>query len=213
VERQQGTGVPVRPVFRLATPGNWFDLDLDPATRDRSIAALVDRRAEGSPEIAARRLELKRLLRRAARESAEGGVVLASMMSEAFEGRAMSASVTLTLRSATTAAGGGPPVTDVADIAAFFRRSAQAPGRETAVDVVRLPPGEAVRLQGRRETQVPGLVERAEGLMVQFLLPIRGTAALAILTFTTTALELAEPFAELFDTMAATLVIDWEAEA
>jgi hypothetical protein len=125
----------------------------------------------------------------------------------------MSASVTLTLRAATTAVGGGPPVTDVAAIAAFFRGSAQAPGRETTVDVVRLPAGEAVRLQGRRETRVPGLVERAEGLMVQFLLPIHGTQALAILTFTTPALDLAQPFADLFDTMAGTLVIDWEANA
>jgi hypothetical protein len=203
-----------RPVFHIATPGNWFDLDLDldPAARDRRIAALVDARAAASPEVARRRPELRRLLRRVARECVAGGGQFASLMSEAFEGEAMSASLTVAVRAATTTLGGGEPVTGVAAIADFFRRSpgAQAPGRETTVEVVSLPAGEAVRLQGLRTGYVPGLADPAEALMVQYLVPLAESPALTILTFTTPAVRLAEPFADLFDTMARTFAIEWE---
>ena len=79
--------------FGIATPGDWFDLDLNPATRSLSIASLVDERIAGTPDIASRRQDMLRILRRSVRDAAERGVAFASMMVEAADGHAITASL------------------------------------------------------------------------------------------------------------------------
>lgn len=64
--------------FRLATPANWFDLDLNPATRRSSIQTLVEKRSGSHPQTAETRRQLVSLLEQAAKDAAEGGAVFAS---------------------------------------------------------------------------------------------------------------------------------------
>lgn len=55
--------------FAVTVPPSWFELDLAPATRDGSIAALVDARVRDQPELREHRSEITRLLRQQAREA------------------------------------------------------------------------------------------------------------------------------------------------
>jgi hypothetical protein len=194
--------------FRIPTPGNWFDLDLDPRTRNQSIADLVDSRIATTPEIAERRQELVRLLRRVAREAAEGGAIFASMVSEIVTGTGMSASVLVVVRAVTADGPAEAPLTDPASLA-----GAVAAGRETGdgardqpdVGVVELGCGRAVRVAGRREHELPGTSQSLLTWEVQYFIPVPSTELIMVVTFSTPALSFAEPFTGLFDTMAERL--------
>ena len=198
--------------FRLPTPGNWFDLDLDPRTRNQSIAAMVDAHVAQSPAAADNRQVLVRLLRRTAREAAQGGMIFASLMSEVAEGVPVSASATVTLRTATTSSGGAS-ISDPADIARYLRDRGGAGGQRAELRVVDIPAGRAVRLQGMQEGDVSGVASGVVTLVVQYFLPVPGTESLAVLTFTTPTLALAEPFAGLFDAMAENFSFEWDGDA
>jgi hypothetical protein len=196
--------------FRLPTPGNWFDLDLDPRTRDESIASLVDAHVAQSPAAVHNREGLRRLLRRTAREAAQGGMIFASLMSEVAEGVPVSASATVTLRSAVSL--GGAPISNSGDIAGHLRGQARAGWRGIEVRVAEIPTGSVVRLQGLQEGDVGGLATGVVTLVVQYFVPVPGTPSLAVLTFTTPTLALAEPFTALFDTMAENFSFEWSGD-
>lgn len=196
--------------FRLPTPGNWFDLDLDPGTRNQSIAAMVDARVAQSPAAVHNRQVLVRLLRRTAREAEQGGMVFASMMSEVAEGVPVSASATVTLRTATAPNGLGP-ISDPGDVAGYLRSDDEGiGGQQGEVRVVDIPAGRAVRLQGIQEGDVSGLASGVVTLVVQYFIPVPGTPSLAVLTFATPTLALAEPFIGLFDAMAENFSYEWD---
>lgn len=189
--------------FRLATPGNWFTLDLDPATRNQSIARLVNARIADFPQIAERRQEIIRMLRGAAREAAEHEVAFVSMMAEAADGPGMSASLTVVITPVAADDDGGGPVTDVESLRASLA-GRSAPPQRVDVGCVELPAGTAVRLCGLRENDLPGGGESVVTSMVQYFIPVPDSAAFAVVTFSTPTLALAGPFTELFDAIAST---------
>jgi hypothetical protein len=81
--------------FRVLTPGNWYVLDLNPATRTASIARLVEERfgRADDPRLVQARRELTALLRGAARDAADSGAVYAAMMDALVGDTALSASL------------------------------------------------------------------------------------------------------------------------
>ena len=193
--------------FRLATPGNWFDLDLDPRTRNESIAAMVDAHIARSAATPENRQVLVRLLRRTARDAADRGMVFASLMSEVAEGIPVSASATVTLSGALDSE--ERSISDPSRIATELRTKDGGAGRRREVSVVDLPAGRAVRLVGTRTGDVEGIAEGIVTHEVQSFVPVPGTRLLAVLTFTTPVLALAEPFTGLFDTMAQNFAFEW----
>jgi len=197
--------------FRLATPGNWFDLDLDLSTRNASIAALVDARIAAAPEIGQRRQDVLRTLRRAARDAAERGVSMASMMVEAPDGQGMSASVHVALLKVGAGDDGGPPVTHPELIRDLLAGTASGGGwrHPAAVEVRHLPAGTAVRLSGLRETDVPGATGALISSALQYYIPVPGTEAVALLSFSTPVVALTELFERLFDAIAASFEFQW----
>src|SRR4051812_26590981 len=87
----------VPPDLRLATPANWFDLDLNPGTSAESIARLVEDRVGGGPEQAENRRELVGMLRKATADAREQQAIFASILSDVIEGRPVAASVIVSL--------------------------------------------------------------------------------------------------------------------
>jgi len=81
--------------FRILTPDNWYVLDLNPATRNSSIARLVEHRFTGAdePRLVQARRELTALLRGAARDAADSGAVYAALMDALVENVGLSASL------------------------------------------------------------------------------------------------------------------------
>lgn len=183
--------------IRLATPGDWFDLDLDPRTSDASIGRLVRDHAPGRhPDQVALRRELTELLQRAVRQARLQGAVLASVTATIMGDRPVSAD----LLAAVT------PVAGEVDLPALGHRLAAEPGateQVREVEVVELPVGPALRVRkGVRPTVVGREVDTD---VVQYFVPVPGGDRLVVLTFSTPIAALADAFAELFDAIAGTL--------
>lgn len=191
--------------LRVATPANWFDLDLEPATSEASIERLVAQRAGDGSEQAEVRAQLVGLLRRATSDAVARGAVFASLLSDVIGGRPVAASLIVSVAADTEDAGGG----DLQALVERLRRSPGSDGELAQVGVVELPAAPAVRLRRRTATEPEGDAEGAVVETVQYFVPVPATASLLVLSFSTPNLALAEAFVELFDTMAHTLQWRW----
>lgn len=183
--------------IRLATPADWFDLDLDPRTSDASIRRLVRDHAPGRhPDKVALRRELTELLQRAVRDARLQGAVLAAVTATIMGERPVSAD----LLAAVT------PVVGGVDLPALGERLAAEPGateRVRELGVVELAVGPALRVRkGVRPTVVGREVDTD---VVQYFVPVPGGDRLVVLTFSTPIAALAGAFAELFDAIVGTL--------
>lgn len=196
-----------RPRFRLATPADWTDLDLAPATRRRSADRLVGLLAGPDAGASAVRDEVTSLLLGAAEDAAAHGAFFASLLSDVVEGHPVSASLVVSLRSD---AGDG----EAGDLDALAEQLRLRPGPGAAAPqtaVVRLPAGPAVRLRSRATARAGGTgggAGRIEVESLQYFVPVPGGGDLLALSFSTPNLALADSFVELFDAMAESL--SWE---
>lgn len=183
--------------IRLATPGDWFDLDLDPRTSEASIRQLVRERAPGRhPDQVAQRRELTELLVQATRQARLQGAVLASVLATMMGDRPVSAD----LLAAVT-----PVVGDVDLPALGDRLAAEAGPSEQVreVDLIELPVGPALRV--RKGVRPTVLGREVDTEVVQHFVPVPGGDRMVVLTFSTPVVVLADAFAELFDAIAESL--------
>ncbi|MGL5826618.1 MAG: hypothetical protein ACRCYU_17680 [Nocardioides sp.] len=72
-------GVAGRLGYRITTPESWFEVDVHPGTRDRSIRQLVEDRAGGVPEMWAQRHAITRLLGEQATAAYAAGATFCSV--------------------------------------------------------------------------------------------------------------------------------------
>jgi hypothetical protein len=182
----------------IATPASWFDLDLDPGTRNESITRMVQR--SGKRLAPAGRAELAGMLEAAAADAAAQGAVFAALYSDVLEDRPVSASLVVSLRQAE---GGSPPAGITQ--AGVAHALSHVLGRTASTEVRELPSGPAVRLRRRIHGSVPGQEIRVEVEDVQWFVPSPDGGEVALLAFSTPTLGLAEPFGDLFDAIAGTL--------
>jgi len=199
-------GAPRPPIgFRLDVPDEFSSLDLDPATSDASIEALLDERSAGVPGAARQRSRARQVLQRVVTEHRRAGVFLASFLAGAgpSPGEMIGASLTLAWR---RFAGG----IDLDGLEIYFRDDDPAPGEDPALrDVRRLdhPYGETVRVVNRQLVPVPLTSRRQEVVLVQHLVPAPAPAEewLAVLTFSTPDVEGQAEFVDLAGRITGTL--------
>jgi hypothetical protein len=191
--------------FRLDLPDEFTSLDLDPASSDASIEALLDERSAAVPGAARQRSRARQVLQRVVTEHREAGVFLASFLVGAgpSPGEMIGASLTLAWR---RFAGG----IDLDGLEIYFRDDDPAPGEDVALrDVRRLdhPYGETVRVVNRQLVPVPLTSRRQEVVVVQHMVPAPPPAEewLAVLTFSTPDVAGQDEFVELTGRIAATL--------
>jgi hypothetical protein len=185
--------------IRLRTPAAWVDLDLDPVTRSGSIARVVEERGGADPEA------LTAMLEAAAGDAARQGGVFASLFSDAIGGKAVSASLVVSVADADPdidsetdpARAGGIRVAIAEDLAAEFG------GNGADAQVRSLEAGPAARVRCRLPVEEVGRTTEVDSL--QYFVPFPNADRLAVLTFSTPNLGLADAFAEVFDAIAATL--------
>lgn len=196
------TAPPATPQFRIATPADWFDLDLDSDDPD-DLVELVAARSALTREQAAEAGELLEVLAAARAQAVSHGAVFASMLSREVEGEPVSATLLVALRRE-------PGYAAAAGADALARRLRRTPSSgPRAVDVVELAAGPSVRTRGRTPARPAGPSgPTIEVDTVQWFVPVPEGDALLVLTFSTPNLALADVFAELFDAMAATVA--WE---
>jgi hypothetical protein len=191
--------------FTITVPDSWFELDVAPHSRDRSIDSLVYERARLVPELTAHRPALRRLLRRVAREAHAGGVVFCAVMVEAVDGLGMCASVTVTLIGATEANGLVPH--DASAIAAALPEKTAAHEEDTwqTVSVLDLPQvGRAARTKSVEDVQVAAGARPVRSVVMQTFIPMHREGGVAVVTCNSPNVGLADEYLDLFDAITST---------
>ena len=205
------TGAPASAMprdLRLATPANWFDLDLRPGTSAAALERLVEERAGGGPGQADNRRQLVRMLRKATVDAREQQAVFASILSDVIEGRPVAASVIVSLAKDGSPAPGDPQTR----MRSLEVRLAQPGGpiAGAATTTVQLRAGWSVRARRQMPVVPPGFEGHPiEVDSVQYFVPLPGSTDLVLLSFSTPNLGLADAMATLFDAMADSLEFRW----
>ena len=190
--------------FSVEVPDHWTVLDLDPGTQERWVDAFLDPRLAGRPRAEEERPPARRALLDVLRRLHEGRVFLAAILAGEVGGELMSASATLAWRRPGPRS--GPP-----NLAALYEVYARAPARAEEdrrmrrVEVVDLPAGGAVRVSTRETVELP-TGARAHGVAItQYVIPVRSTGWLALITTTTGTPALAAGVEEVATSLAASL--------
>jgi hypothetical protein len=175
--------------FALALPAGWLTVELDPRRRSASHRQLVAERVRAVPELARQRSSLLRLLGGFADEAVAAGAVYAAVLEEQVAGEALTAALTVTLLSGW---GSPPPVTT-------------GSGTWQKAEPVDLPSGRAVRVFGVEDVDLPGgRWVRTVSSHLYVPLPDGRTA---LLSCSSTAVDLAEPLLDLFEAISAGFVL------
>ncbi|MET8447746.1 hypothetical protein [Streptomyces sp. NPDC005209] len=183
--------------YRLLLPDGWFRILLDPPEqRDKAVDALVERQFHGIDNAPHLKEDLRKdLRRRAAKAHRSGGIELYLSLQE-IGPFTIPASLLVTLAPLRHAA---PLPLD-----ALAETLSAADGGTASVE--ELPSGPAVRV--RRLIRQPGEEDARQvhhSLSLEYHVPVPGTAAFLLLTFSTPLEQIADAMAELFDAIAASL--------
>lgn len=190
--------------YRLLVPEGWFRVDIDPERRERSVDALVNRRFEGVDNVPHIKQQLRQdLLAQAGAAFRGGGIELYLSLQQAGP-LTIPASLLITLLPASP---DGAPLA-VEDLAARLVSDQKA-----EVAVVELAAGKAVRVRratgGPDQTPPAGLPGKADealpSVTLDYQLPVPGTGAHLLMTFSTPLVQIADAMVELFDAVAGSL--------
>ncbi|MFG3100121.1 hypothetical protein ACGFZL_06335 [Streptomyces sp. NPDC048182] len=187
--------------YRLLLPNGWFRVRIEPAKRERSVDALINREFEGNDNVPHLKRRLRDdLLAQAAAAYREGGIELYLSLQRAG-GLTIPASLLITLLP--FPGDKGPP--SVHDLAADIPVD-----QNTSVSVVELDAGPAVRVQTltgqptRPAPQgMPGDADQAlPSVTLAYQLHVPGTSSCLMLTFSTPLVQIADAMVALFDAIA-----------
>jgi hypothetical protein len=172
-------------------PATWIPLDLDPATRVRSITALLD---PAAPPEARRRAQ--GLLEATTDQAAKAGAALAYLYARVTDGGLVSASVLVSVVGASPGAEGANPGPQA--VAAVL---AQRYGGEAG----ELPIGPGARVRRRQHVEPAGGLPGGEAELVYWYVPHPTGRCIALVAFSTPNVDLGDEFGEVFDAIAGTL--------
>lgn len=183
---------------RLATPSEWFDLDLDPRTRRRSHQRLVTRRIGAGPDGAGLRRQVVDELEAAADRAAAAGARFASVYSQIHDRLPVAATLLGVVRGrlAEQTPALEPDLEAAADA---LRRDAPS----GSCEVVNLPVGPALRRRHRVAVDRSGRAKLTDN--VTYIVPMPDPGGTLMLEFSTPTLPVADAMADLFDAIAASL--------
>ena len=192
-EAESATAAPELGIF---VPATWAVLDLGPSTRVGSIARLVDERIGGGPDLGPARQRMKAGLETAVEAAVAQGAVLGYVLLTSGGGKVATASLFVSLIGAVGDVGGEVP--ELAPAAEGLAARLGGEARE-------LPVGPAVRVRRRMSVAANGESRPSDVEIVQWYALHETGSRLALLTFSTPNVGLAEEFGEVFDLIAATL--------
>lgn len=188
--------------FALVLPDGWVVLDLDPATRARSVDRLMKVAVGGGDQLAAYRRQGALAYRKLLSDAADGGAFFAATYSTFIGDLPLAASVLAFL--APIPLGDDGHAVEVADMAAQLSIPTDEDLQEPPA-LVDLPVGRAVRVRAQRgagETASNGVEPPV--VTVRFYVPVPQWDLLFVLAFSTPSLPAADAFVELFDVLAST---------
>ncbi|MET8895020.1 hypothetical protein [Streptomyces albogriseolus] len=171
----------VTPVdYQLLLPEGWFRIGIEPASRERSVDALVNRRFGGVDDAPHLKRRLRdKLLAQAAAAYDQGGIELYLSMKQAGALTVPASLLVMLL----------PP-----------GRASEA----TDASVVELAAGTA-RRRRRCTDAAPDDSEVLPSVTLDYQVPVPGTETHLLLTFSTPLVQIADAMVELFDAVAGSL--------
>ncbi|MFE0175273.1 hypothetical protein ACFWZ2_23430 [Streptomyces sp. NPDC059002] len=184
--------------YRLLLPDGWFRILLDPDEREKSVAALVERQFQGIDNAPHLKEGLRKDLRnRAAKAHRSGGIELYLSLQEVGP-FTIPASLLVTLAPLRHA--------EELPLDALARALADGGPAGQEVSVEELTSGAAVRVRKQVAQPADDATDRAyASTSVEYHVPVPGTTAFLLLSFSTPLEPLADAMAGLFDAVADSL--------
>jgi len=184
-----GTGRPRD--YQLIVPDGWFRIGLEPGVREKAVIALVDRQFHGVDNAPQVKAEARQTLLATAQNAFGNGGIELYVSLQTAAGFPLSAALVVTL---------APPPQHPEAIVTPDRlaRTVAGDGRNVSlvdVSLVELPAGQAVRVRGG-DPPVTTL---------DVHVPVPGSGAYLLLSFSTPLAPLADALVGMFDAIAATL--------
>lgn len=202
-----GLPLPAGAGFVLTVPATWWELDVDPATRESSLQDMVEQQVRDVPELREHRSALARLLREQAGAAWRSGASYCAGLVEPTEDGPVTASVVVLVVPA-------PLATDGRDRLALvmepFSTSAPTGPDSTwrSLEVVEVPgAGRAARTWGVDDVELPEGAGTLRTVLMQTFVPLPGTDRVLALTCSSPVLPLAGDLLDLFDAISSTLEI------
>jgi hypothetical protein len=172
--------------YRLILPEGWFRIDLEPGSREKSIATLVQRQFRGADDAPHLKQEARQKLLATAHDAFRNGGIELHVSMQTAAGFPLSAALVVTLT---------PPHEhdQVMITPARLAETLTRDGRQ--VTIMDLPAGQAVRVRNG-EPPVTNL---------DIHIPVPGSSAYLLLSFSTPLAPLADALVGMFDAIAGTL--------
>lgn len=195
--------------FTITVPTSWFEVDLAPATRDATIAQLVEERVSTVPELREHRSTIARILRTQSREAWESGARFCACMVEPTEDGPIPASVTVSVVRGPAGLRPGDAAHTAALLAPFTVKTASGPDdtwREVgAVEV----PGALVgaRAWGVEDVDLPEDAGWVRVVTMLQMAPVPGTDQVVLVTCSSPVVDLADALLDVFDAICGTVTV------
>jgi hypothetical protein len=172
--------------YRLILPEGWFRIDLEPGIRQKSVAALIERQFRGADNSPHLKKEARQKLLATADDAFRNGGIELYVSLQTAAGFPLPAALVVTLT---------PPYEQgrVMVTPARLAEALTADGRQ--VGIVGLPVGLAVRVRSF-DPPVTNL---------DMHIPVPGSSAYLLLSFSTPLAPLADALVAMFDAIAGTL--------
>jgi len=187
--------------FSLAIPPSWSELDLRPATRDRSIANIVQDRYRDVPQLREHRADMAAYLRDTARAAWDVGCRYCGVFVEAADDGIVPGSVTVSILPTPPATGGSA----LDDIVTQLHTIGTAHNTTywTRTSTVALKhAGDAARTWGIQPLQLSPRQDPVPIALMNTYVPLHG--GVALISAGSPAAEIADTLFDLFDAVTDT---------
>jgi hypothetical protein len=182
--------------FWLPLPEGWEELDIRPATRDRSLSLFVQDRLRDVPRLRPHRADLVAYLRNLARSAWDNGARFCGMFVVGDEEGLVPGSVTVSILPEAPSRGAGALDSIVDELQTVEDTTGEgAWWQTTMVDIPAA--GRGVRSYGVRPVEVPDRTTAVPMVLMHTYIPFDG--GVVLVACGSPAVHAAEPLLELFD--------------
>ena len=194
--------------FQITVPGSWYEIDLHPATRERTIRELVERRVWGNDALWTQRHAIVRLLTQQARAAYDAGAAYCAAFAIPTEDGPITGAVTVSL---VRGPAGCPSAEDRAgQLTDLFTSVPRAGGPDehepwSTVSVVEIPSvGTCARSYGIDDVTLDGGHDAIRTVFMETVLPVPDSHQVFLVSAGSPAMVLVEELHDVFDAITST---------
>lgn len=191
--------------FSITVPDTWFEIDVDPATRDESIRRLVEDRVRGHQQMWEARHGITRILRQQARQAHDAGATYCACMAHPTDDGPITASVVVSL------VRGPVGASEAEDRTGFLlERLTPVPRQDdddrfTSVCTVDIPGvGVCARSYGVEDVELDDGTGSIRTVFMQTMIPTPGFNKVFLVSASSPVVALAAELHDLFDAVTGT---------